>query len=102
MVSMQPNTTSSTVSGSNELRSTNALITCAPRSAGWTAAKPPLRFPTGVRTASTMKALAMDVSFRCEHDVSDALAMGPRVAVCGRERPGALHEEEDVVLVRVA
>ena len=52
--STQPKTTSSTTIGSRSLRSTMALSTCAPRSAGWTWLRPPPRFPTGVRTASTM------------------------------------------------
>ena len=36
----------------------SARIECAPRSAGWTWARPPLRRPTGERTASTMNALS--------------------------------------------
>lgn len=53
-VSRQPKTTSSTAAGSTPDRSTSAFRTCAPRSAGWTADRPPFRRPTGVRTASTM------------------------------------------------
>lgn len=53
-VSRQPNTTSSTAAGSTPDRSISAFRTCAPRSAGWTADRPPPRRPTGVRTASTM------------------------------------------------
>ena len=53
-VSRQPKTTSSTAAGSTPERATSAFSTCAPRSAGWTAVRPPPRRPTGVRTASTM------------------------------------------------
>src|SRR3954452_20573768 len=62
-VSVQPKITSSTASGSAlGLRSKRALITCAPRSAGWTSARAPLRRPAAVRTASTMYASAIAVS----------------------------------------
>ena len=53
-VSTQPNTTSSTASGSIRVRASSALMTWAPRSAGCAAARPPPRRPTGVRTASMM------------------------------------------------
>ena len=49
-----PMITSSTAEGSIPVRSTSSRRTCAPRSAGWTAASAPLRVPTGVRTAPTM------------------------------------------------
>src|SRR5580698_9236211 len=58
-VSTQPNTTSSTAPGSRPTRSTSAVRTDAPRSAGWMAASPPPRLPTGLRTASTMNASGM-------------------------------------------
>ena len=57
-VSTQPNTTSSTASGSAPVRASSAAMTCAPRSAGCTPARPPPRRPTGVRTASTRNASA--------------------------------------------
>src|SRR5215469_5969807 len=57
-VSTQPNTTSSTASGSAPMRASRAAMTCAPRSAGCTPARPPPRRPTGVRTASTRNASA--------------------------------------------
>src|SRR5581483_11075921 len=60
MASRHPKKTSSTASGSRSLRSTSAWSTWAPRSAGWTWARPPPRLPTGVRTATTMYASAMD------------------------------------------
>jgi hypothetical protein len=59
-VSQQPKITSSTAPGSTPVRSISALITCAPRSAECTDASPPPRFPTGVRTASTMYAWPME------------------------------------------
>ena len=55
-VSTQPNMTSSTAFGSAWARASSSLMTCAPRSAGWAAARPPPRRVTGVRTASIMKA----------------------------------------------
>ena len=58
-VSTQPNTTSSTAPGSMPLRSTSDVRAWAPRSAGWIWLSDPLRRPTGVRTASTMKASGM-------------------------------------------
>ena len=61
-VSTQPNTTSSTASGSIGVRASSAVITCAPRSAGCAAASPPPRRPTGVRTASTMNASGIRAS----------------------------------------
>src|SRR5580704_7163415 len=57
-VSTQPNTTSSTASGSTPVRASSARMTCAPRSAGCARARPPPRRPTGVRTASTRYASA--------------------------------------------
>ena len=57
-VSTQPNTTSSTASGSTPVRASSAAMTCAPRSAGCAPASPPPRRPTGVRTASTRNASA--------------------------------------------
>src|SRR5207248_1738898 len=42
--------------GSTSVRSSSALITRAPRSAGCTVLNPPPRRPTGVRTASMMYA----------------------------------------------
>ena len=55
-VSTQPKTTSSTSAGSIPVRASRAAMTCAPRSAGCAAARPPPRRPTGVRTASMMYA----------------------------------------------
>jgi hypothetical protein len=52
--SVQPKMTSSTAMGSTPVRSSNAMMTCAPRSAGCASASPPPRLPTGVRTASMM------------------------------------------------
>ena len=54
MVSQQPMITSSTAPGSMPVRSTRAFSTCPPRSAECMSASEPPRFPTGVRTASTM------------------------------------------------
>ena len=71
MLSTLPKMTSSTAPGSIPVRSTSALMECAPRSAGWTCESPPPRRPTGVRTASMMYASAMvsvllfDVLFDC-------------------------------------
>ena len=59
MVSQQPMITSSTAPGSMPVRWTSALSTWAPRSAECIPERDPPRFPTGVRTASTMKASAM-------------------------------------------
>src|SRR5918993_1403474 len=55
----QPQMTSSTTPGSTPARSASALSTCADCSAGWTPESPPLRPPTGVRTASTITASRM-------------------------------------------
>jgi hypothetical protein len=52
----QPMTTSSTAAGSTPVRAISSRSTCAARSAGWTADRPPLRFPIGLRTAPTMYA----------------------------------------------
>jgi len=49
-------TTSSTTAGSIPVRSASALSTCADRSTGCTPDSPPLRLPTGVRTAATITA----------------------------------------------
>src|SRR5215207_5063171 len=49
-----PHTTSSTMSGSTPARSISALSTIADRSAACMSDSPPLRLPTGVRTASTI------------------------------------------------
>ena len=59
MVSQQPRITSSTAPGSTPVRRTSADSVCAARSAEWTPARAPPRLPTGVRTASTMKASVM-------------------------------------------
>src|SRR4051794_37634366 len=55
----QPQITSSTSAGSTPARCTRLFSTCADRSAGWTPERPPFRFPTGVRTASTITASRM-------------------------------------------
>src|ERR1700739_4558078 len=51
-----PQTTSSTIAGSMPVRSTSSQRTTAERSAGCIPDSPPLRLPTGVRTASTITA----------------------------------------------
>src|SRR4051794_26668446 len=53
----QPQTTSSTIPGSTPARSTSAVSTSADKSAACISDSPPLRLPTGVRTASTITAL---------------------------------------------
>src|ERR1022692_1807928 len=52
----QPMITSSTAAGSAPVRAISSASTCAARSTGCTDARPPLRRPTGVRTAPTMYA----------------------------------------------
>src|SRR5580658_1729409 len=52
----QPMMTSSTAAGSTPVRDTSSASTCAPRSTGWTSARPPFLRPTGVLTAPTMYA----------------------------------------------
>jgi len=59
----QPITTSSTCDGSRLLRLAIALSISAARSTGCQFFRRPLRFPSGVRTASTMTAVGMKVSF---------------------------------------
>src|SRR5579883_392455 len=100
MVSTQPKTTSSTASGSIFVRSTRALSTCAPRSAGCALERPPLRLPTGVRTASMMNASAMVVLL--QNAVGDLRAVPRGVAPRGGEGPRALHPQMQVVLVGIA
>src|ERR1700758_5147295 len=56
MASTQPTITSSTAAGSTSTRSNKPRKAGTPRSIGWTLANEPLCFPTGVRTASMMKA----------------------------------------------
>ncbi len=58
----QPMMTSSTISGSRPLRSWSALRVSAARAAGCQSLSLPLRFPPGVRMASTMTASVMIVS----------------------------------------
>ena len=60
----QPMITSSTAAGSTPVRSISSRSTCAARSTGCTPDSPPLRLPTGVRTAPTMYACATTTS-RC-------------------------------------
>ena len=55
----QPPTTWSTTAGSMPDRSITALCTAASRSAGCMVDRPPFRFPTGLRTASTMTTSVM-------------------------------------------
>src|SRR5689334_14199076 len=55
----QPQMTSSTISGSIPARSARPLSTWADSSAGCTPDRPPLRFPIGERTASTITASAI-------------------------------------------
>src|SRR3989442_11546443 len=55
----QPTITSSTTAGSSPFRSTSACNTCAARSTGCQLPSWPFRRPSGVRTASTMTAVAM-------------------------------------------
>ena len=52
----QPMMTSSTADGSAPVRVISSLSTCAAMSTGCTPDRPPLRLPTGVRTAPTMYA----------------------------------------------
>src|SRR5215218_8372885 len=59
MVSQQPRITSSTAPGSTPVRRISAASVWAARSAECTPASAPPRFPTGVRTASTMNASGM-------------------------------------------
>src|SRR5436190_5190777 len=63
----QPMITSSTSAGSRSLRCTSALSVSAARSTGCQSFSFPLRFPSAVRTASTMTAVAMRGS-SCELD----------------------------------
>ena len=60
----QPVTTCPTAAGSMPDRSIAAFCTVASRSAGWTVDNPPLRFPTGVRTASTITTSDMPATYR--------------------------------------
>jgi hypothetical protein len=55
----QPITTSSTIAGSSPVRSMSALSVSAARSTGCQSFNFPLRFPSGVRIASTMTALGI-------------------------------------------
>src|SRR3954447_7168061 len=64
IVSTHPKITSDTTAGSTGTRSNSARRTCAPRSPGCTADTPPPRRPTGVRTASTMKASATVLGYQ--------------------------------------
>src|SRR3954452_4293799 len=73
----QPQMTSSTRPGSTPARSTSALSTCADRFVGCTPDNPPLRLPTGVRTASTITASRM----------STPSVDGPGSAGCHADRP---------------
>ena len=73
--STQPKITSSTVAGSMPERSTSAVRTCAPRSAGCTCERAPPRLPTGDRTASTMYAspgIWCQAAYR--HDGTDTIS----------------------------
>src|SRR6202044_494369 len=58
----QPQMTSSTIPGSMPALVASPLSTCADSSAGCTPESPPLRLPTGERTASTMTASGMVMS----------------------------------------
>src|SRR5690349_4974844 len=58
-----PVTTWPTAAGSMPERSMAAFCTVASRSAGWTVESPPLRFPTGVRTASTITTSDMPATY---------------------------------------
>src|SRR3984885_851410 len=71
-----PQMTSSTSPGSMPAFSTNPLSTCADSSAGCTPDRPPLRLPTGERTASTMTASAMTYISLCLEDL-DRLLTNP-------------------------
>src|SRR5215210_1265453 len=92
----QPQMTSSTSDGSTPARSTRLLSTCADRSAGCTPESPPLRLPTGVRTASTITASRMSRPFRwpvpplSHHPQVDRLAALPHRSALLRERRRAL------------
>ncbi len=100
IVSTQPNTTSSTAAGSTSTRSNSARIEWAPRSAGCTCARPPLRLPTGERTASTMYASLM--GRRLEDGRADPVPVEASVAHAASERPRPLHVEVQVVFGGVA
>ena len=65
IVSTQPNTTSSTAAGSTSTRSISARIACAPRSAGWTLARPPLRRPDRAAHGVDDVGLGHDRLLRC-------------------------------------
>src|SRR5215218_8672651 len=86
----QPQMTSSTSAGSSPARSTRAVSTCADRSAGCTPDSPPLRLPTGVRTASTITASGIEppppMSVVCIAQYGAAAAPGRRSAVAPHRR----------------
>src|SRR3984957_4332408 len=69
---------------------TSALSTCADRSAACTPDRPPLRLPTGERTASTMTASAMTYISLCLEDLARLLTNpldgSSRGCVTGGER----------------
>ena len=60
----QPQITSSTTAGSIPLRSASAASTRADKSTGCTPDSPPLRLPTGVRTAATITASRTEPSLQ--------------------------------------
>ena len=72
----QPMTTSSTAAGSTPVLLISSVSTCAARSAGWTDASPPLRLPTGDRTAPTM--------YASDTTTSTAATLGTRTLFCLR------------------
>src|SRR3954463_10857130 len=84
----QPQTTSSMIPGATPARSTSAVRTSADKSAACISESPPLRLPTGVRTASTIT-----VSRICRLRSSQAIrrADGPLLAQLG---DGVLPEPE--------
>src|ERR1700742_4947156 len=63
MASTQPAITSSTAPGSTSTRSNSPRHPAAPRSTGCRPARPPLRLPTAVRTASMTYASGISSSF---------------------------------------
>src|SRR3954453_19385260 len=102
IVSTSPNTTSSTAAGSMPVRSTRALIECAPRSAGCTCDSPPPRRPTGERTASTMYASVILFGPSDLQLLRDAVTVPGGVAERSGEHPCLLQVAVQLVLDGVA
>src|SRR5215211_2719869 len=86
----QPMITSSTSPGSIPDRSTSARSATAPRSTACTPANPPLRRPTGVRTAPTTTGSSPGscVRMSCPSPPSPAAKVAPPAAVVNQTGPG--------------